>query len=52
MKDLNEGKVQQWMGYIMIGCFCWITYFNFQVFFLKIVQLLQNIPVLTAFPPL
>lgn len=44
MKDLNEGKVQQWMGYIMIGCFCWITYFNFQGFFMKIVEMFAALP--------
>lgn len=44
MKDLNEGKVQQWMGYIMIGCFCWITYFNFQGFFMKIVDMFAALP--------
>lgn len=44
MKDLNEGKVQQWMSYIMIGCFCWITYFNFQGFFMKIVDMFTALP--------
>lgn len=44
MKDLNEGKVQQWLGYIMIGCFCWITYFNFQGFFLKVVDIFAALP--------
>lgn len=44
MKDLNEGKVQQWMGYIMIGCFCWVTYFNFQGFFRGIVDMFASLP--------
>ena len=44
MKDLNEGKVQQWLGYMMSGCFCWITYFNFQGFFRGIVDMFAALP--------
>ncbi len=44
MKDLNEGKVQQWMGLIMIGSFCWVTYFNFQGFFFKVVSMFTALP--------
>ncbi|MBQ4164360.1 MAG: hypothetical protein IJD87_04700, partial [Turicibacter sp.] len=44
MKDLNEGKVQHWMGVIMLSSFAWVTYFNFQGFFLKIVDSFMLLP--------
>lgn len=44
MKELNEEKVGRWLGYIMIGCFCWMTYFNFQVFFLNVVDMFASLP--------
>ena len=44
MKDLNEGKVQQWMGLIMLSSFGWVTYFNFQGFFLKMVDSFMLLP--------
>ena len=44
MKDWNESKVHQWLAYIMIGSFCWITYFNFQGFFSKVVDLFATLP--------
>ena len=44
MKDLNEGKVQQWMGLIMLSSFAWVTYFNFQGFFLKMVDSFMLLP--------
>ena len=33
MKDLNENKVERWLGFIIMGCFAWATYFHFQRFF-------------------
>lgn len=44
MKDLTANKVQQWMSLIMIGCFCWVTYFNFQGFFLKMIEMFVALP--------
>ena len=44
MKDLNEGKVQQWMGLIMLSSFGWVTYFNFQGFFLKMLDSFMLLP--------
>lgn len=44
MNDLNEGKIQQWMGIIMLSLFAWVTYFNFQGFFIKIVEAFIALP--------
>ena len=44
MKDLNSGKVQQWLGLIMLSSFAWVTYFNFQGFFLKMVDSFMLLP--------
>ena len=44
MKDLNSGKVQQWLGLIMLSSFGWVTYFNFQGFFLKMVDSFMLLP--------
>ena len=53
MKDLNENKVEHWLGVIIMGCFAWATYFHFQRFFIKFVEAFANLPLwwfLIVFP--
>lgn len=44
MNDLNEGKVIKLIGYIMLCFFAWVTYFNFQGVFIKIIELFETLP--------
>lgn len=44
MNDLNEGKVLKLMSYIMLGLFAWVTYFNFQGVFIRMVELFESLP--------
>ena len=44
MNDLNEGKVLKLMSYIMLGLFAWVTYFNFQEVFIRMVELFESLP--------
>ena len=44
MNDLNEGKVIKLIGYMMLCFFAWITYFNFQGVFIKVIELFETLP--------